>query len=326
MASRPIVSSRPIESVGFLLVPAFSLMSYAAAIEPLRAANTIAGKALYRWHHVTPNDEAATASNGAAFFPDSKVNEPLPEFDLLLVCAGGNPASFKDERIFKWLRRLARHGVKMGGVSGGPYILARAGLLYGRRCTIHWEHAPAFQEAFPELELTRSLFELDGDRMTCSGGVAGLDMMVALITHDHGYALGAAVGDWFLHTHLREGSGPQRMDLKARLGIADAPLLNALKAMEANLESPLTRTQLADIACISLRQLERKFQRQLGRGVHEHYLRLRLMYARQLLKQSALSVLQVGIAAGFGSPSQFSRTFKRVMGVSPKLFKINLES
>jgi hypothetical protein len=116
---------------------------------------------------------------------------------------------------------------------------------------VHWDYMPAFQESFPDVELTRSLFVIDGDRITCSGGVAGLDMMMALITRDHGHALAAAVSDWFLHSHVREGGGPQRMDLRFRLGVGDEKLLAALKAMEANIESPLSRAELAKLAGIS---------------------------------------------------------------------------
>ncbi len=173
-------------------------------------------------------------------------------------------------------------GVAIGGISGGPYVLARAGLLDGRRATLHWEHAPAFREAFPDVEVVPSLFEIDGDRITCSGGVSALDMMVALIARDHGRELAASVGDWFLHTHIREGMGPQRMDLRYRLGVTDEKLLGVLRAMEANLETPLPRAALARAAGVSLRQLERLFRHHLGRGIHAHYRCLRLDRARQL--------------------------------------------
>jgi len=308
----------PIRSVGFLLVPGFALMSYASAVEPLRAANRLSGKSLYRWWHATPGDKPAVSSCGAAILPDFTLGSAAGDLDLLLVCAGGNPATFNDRRTFTWLRRLARQGVAIGGVSAGPFILARAGLLARRRCTVHWEHVPAFEEAFPEVELTRSLFELDGDRITCSGGVAGLDMMTALIARDHSYELGAAVSEWFLHTHVREGGGPQRMDLRFRLGISDEKLLAALKAMEANLETPLDREQLAALTGVSLRQLERSFRDRLGRGIHQHYLALRLTRARQLLRETSLSVLEIAMASGFGSASQFSRAFRRVFGSSPR--------
>lgn len=307
----------PISTVGFLLIPGFALMSYASAIEPLRAANQLSGRELYSWWIASPQDEPALASNGAAVLPNFPFgsDESLP--DVMLVCAGGNPASFHDKATFSWLRRAARKGVTIGGVSGGPFILARAGLLDGRRCTLHWGHMPAFEEAFPDIELTRSLFEFDDRRITCSGGVAALDMMVAIISRDHGRELGAAVSDWFLHTHVREGIGPQRMDIRFRLGVADDRMLAVLRMMEANLETPVPREKLAETAGVSLRQLERAFQGQLGRGVHKHYLVLRLARARQLLQESSLPILDVAVATGFGSASHFSRAFRQIYGQAP---------
>lgn len=316
--AEPIAESpRPIATVGFILVPGFALMSYASAVEPLRAANQLAGRTLYRWWHAAPANAPAIASNGAAVLPDFTFGADAP-VDLVLVCAGGNPATFDDRRTFAWLRRLARRGATIGGISGGPFIIARSGLLAGRRCTLHWEHFPAFEEAFPDVALTRSLFEIDRDRITCSGGIAGLDMMVALIARDHGHELATAVSDWFLHTHVREGVGPQRMDLRFRLGVGDDKLLTVLKTMEANLEAPLSRERLAEVAGISLRQLERSFRKHLRRGLHQHYLALRLGRARQLLRETSLPILEIAVATGFVSASQFARAFRRLFRCTPR--------
>jgi transcriptional regulator GlxA family with amidase domain len=306
-----------VSRVGFLLVPEFALMSYASAVEPMRAANQISGKELYSWWNATPGNAPATTSNGVAVLPDFTFGEDAEGLDLMLVCAGGNPAAYRDQATFAWLRRLARQGVTLGGISGGPFLLAKAGLLEGRRCTLHWEHIPAFEEIFPTIELTRSLFEFDNQRITCSGGIAALDMMVALIARDHGHELAAAVSDWFLHTHVREGIGPQRMDLRFRLDVADEKVLLVLHAMEANLDAPLTRGELAEVAELSLRQLERAFRTHLGRGVHEHYLALRLGRARQLLRESSLPILDVAVATGFESASHFSTVFRTTFGVPP---------
>ena len=311
----------PPTTVGFLLVPGFALMSYAAAVEPLRAANLIAGRELYRWWHAAPGMGPVAASNGIAVIPDVRPGD-AGEADMVFVCAGGNPATFDDRSTFAWLRRLARRGVVIGGISGGPYVLARAGLLDGRRATLHWEHAPSFREAFPDVEVVPSLFVVDGERITCSGGVAALDMMVALIARDHGHALATSVGDWFLLTHVREGMGPQRMDLRARLGIADEKLLAVLREMEASLETPTPRAALARSAGMSLRQLERRFRRHLGRGMQEHYRSLRLDRARLLLRESAMPVLDVALATGFASASQFSRAYRRAFGESPTETKV----
>jgi transcriptional regulator GlxA family with amidase domain len=304
------------KTVGFLLIPDFALMSYAAALEPLRAANLISGRTLYRWWHAAPKGEPVTASNGVAIIPDIGIGTER-NADMLFVCAGGNPATFDDQSVFAWLRRLARRGVTIGGISGGPYILARAGLLDEHRATLHWEHQPAFSEDFPDIEITPSLFEIDGNRITCSGGISALDMMVALIERDHGRELAAAVGDWFLHTHIREGFGPQRMDLRFRLGVTDEKLLRVLRQMETNIETPQSRTELARLAGVSVRQLERLFRRHLGRGLHQHYRSRRLERARQLLRETTLPILDVAVATGFGSSSQFARAYGRAFGESP---------
>jgi AraC family carnitine catabolism transcriptional activator len=300
-------------SVGFLLIPGFALMSYASAIEPLRAANVLSGKELYRWWHLTPDDKPVAASNGVTVLPDFPKGEAAAP-DLLFVCAGGNPAIYGNRKVFDWLRRMARHGVTLGGISGGPYILAKAGLLSGRRCTLHWEHIPSLKETFPEVNVTRSLFEIDRDRITCSGGIAALDMMIALIAEAHGHDLGMSISEWFLHTELREGPFPQRMDLRFRHGVGDDKLLRAMKAMEDNLERPLPRAHLAKASGVSLRQLERLFRRHLNRSLHQHYLTLRLTKAHKLLRETSLSVMDVAVATGFASGSQFSRVYRRVFG------------
>jgi transcriptional regulator GlxA family with amidase domain len=303
--------------VGVLLLPDFSLLSYACAIEPLRAANRLSGRTLYAWRHISVDGAPVAASNGVEIRPDHGLDD-APPLHLLLVCAGGNPALFRDKRVLSRLRGLARRGVRLGGVSGGPYPLARAGLLDGRRATIHWEHFPAFVEDFPDVHATRSLFVIDGDRLTCSGGAAALDMMHALIEQEHGHELAAAVSDWFLQTQVRSGSGPQRMTLRERFDVSNPRLLRALEYMEAHLQEPASRTRLARQAGVSVRQLERLFADQLGSTIRAHYLRTRLDRARILLRQTTLPVIAVAAETGFATPSHFSRAYRSAFGRSPR--------
>ncbi len=303
--------------VGFLLIPDFALLPYASSIEPLRAANILSGRELYRWSHVSIDGSPAKASNGVAIAADAAAGAEL-RLDYLLVCAGGNPALFQHPPTFSWLRQQARRGVRIGGVSGGPYVLARANVLTGYRFTIHWEHAEAFLEEYPDLDLRRSLYEIDRDRLTCSGGTAPLDMMHALIAREHGSGLALAVSEWFLQTQVREGTDPQRMKLRARLGIAHEPLLRVIGRMEQTLENPEPREALARLADISLRQLERLFRQHLGRSLGEHYLALRLDRGRDLLRQTSLSVLEIALACGFASASHFSRRYSARFGHPPR--------
>ena len=303
--------------IGFLLIPGFSLIAYSCAMEPYRAANTLSGRRLYAWKHVSPDGRPVTASNGVAILPDQGLERPL-DVDDLFVCAGGNPAAFRDAATLAWLRGQAARGLRIGGVSGGPYILARAGLLGRRRCTVHWEHMPALREDFPTLQLTGALFEIDRDRCTCAGGVAAMDLMVALIGQLHGRALAAAVAEWFLHPRGREGAEAQRMPPRERYGISHPGLLAVLDAMAGSLEEPLTREALARRGGVSLRQLERLFRTHLGRTVGEHYRDLRLDRARLLLRQGPLSVLETAMACGFVSAAHFSRAYRARFGLPPR--------
>lgn len=308
--------TRP-RDVGLLLIPGFALMSYASALEPLRAANRLAGSELYRWHHLSPDGRPAVASSGTAIEVAGEL-AGVTDLDLILVCAGGNPALFDDAATFGWLRAMARKGCDIGGISGGPYILARAGLLDGCRATVHWEHAPAFAETFPQVRLVPSLYQIDGKRLTCAGGVAALDMMHRLIGEQHGYELARAVGDWFLQAHVRPGSGGQRLGLRERLGIDNPRLEGVVGLMERRLEEPVGRTELAARAGISIRQLDRLFQEHLGTSVERFYLGLRLERARDLLRQTNLPVVEVAIATGFQSASHFTHAYRRRFATAPR--------
>ena len=303
--------------VGFLLIDGFALLPYASVVEPLRAANRLSGRRLYRWSHVSPDGAPVMASCDVRFAVQGGPGADS-SFDLLLVCAGGNPAQFDHAPTFAWLRQLARRGVVIGGVSGGPYLLARAQLLAGYRVTIHWDHAAALLEDYPDLDLKRSLYEIDRDRLTCAGGIAPLDMMHALIAQAHGPDLAMAVSEWFLQTQVREGAGPQRMPLRARLGITHEPLLRVIGRMEAAIEQPLPLDELARGAGVSPRQFERLFRQHLGCSPGAHYLALRLEHGRKLLRQTSLSVMETALACGFMSASHFSRCYRRRFGQPPR--------
>lgn len=303
--------------IGVLLIPGFALLTYACAVEPYRAANVLAGRTLYRWIHVSPDGGPVPASNGVTVIPDQGLDRPLAVDDLF-VCAGGNPTAFDDRAALAWLRRQARRGIRIGGLSGGPLMLARAGLLRDRRCTIHWEYRPALVEAFPELDVTSSLFEIDRDRCTASGGTATLDLMLALIAARHGRALAAAAGEWFLHTQLRLPGAQQRSALRHRYDVSSPAVLRALERMEASIEEPLAREALARAARVSVRQLERLFAAQLGRTIRTQYRALRLDRARALLQETTMPVLQVAMATGFVSAAHFARAYRAQFGHPPR--------
>ena len=291
--------ARPVEAppfyVCYLLIPDFPLMTYAAAVEPLRSANRLTGRTLYQWSVVTPSGEPTKSSSGMTVVPDLGV-ERIGRPNLVLVCAGTGVEHYRHQRTYAALRALARSGCMIGGISAGAYVLARAGLLSGYRCTIHWEQSASFAEEFPDVRVVRTRFELDRNRLTCAGGVASLDLALALIAGHHGPKLAAAVSDSLLHTEIRDRDSPQRMDPRGRFGVSDQRLLDLLVGMEANVEEPLTRTQLAQQAGVSVRQLDRLFKRHLGCSPSVQYARLRLQRARHMLQQTTHSVSEIAAA------------------------------
>jgi transcriptional regulator GlxA family with amidase domain len=311
-----VLAAEPV-SIGMLLIDGFSLMSYASIIEPFRAANDLAGRTLYVWTHVSPAGGTVRASNGASLVAERHIGE-VAEFDLLFVFAAGDPAVIEDRALFAWLRRLATAGVRIAGISGGPYVLARAGLLDGYSATIHWEHQVAFAERFPAVALDAGLYVIDRRRLTCAGGTAGLDLAIELIEREHGHALAARVGEWFIRTEHRSADRPQRPGLRERHGLRDDRLLKVIAHMEASVEEPAPREALARLAGLSVRQLERLFRGQLDRGVHDVYRAIRLDQARELLRKTNLPITQIALACGFQGSSHFSATFRQAFGVAPR--------
>ncbi|MGC1305013.1 MAG: GlxA family transcriptional regulator [Caulobacteraceae bacterium] len=308
--------------VAFLLISGFAMISYASAIEAVRAANSVARRELYSWHNVTCDGAPAVASNGVEIGPECSVRSS-DKFDLVFVISSDEALAFRDPTTLRWLRQQGAAGAVIGGIGGGAFLLARAGLLNGYRLTVHWVYAPTFSEEFPEADLRRSLYEIDRNRITCGGGISSLDMMHALLRREHGEALALGVSEWFLHTDIREGQKPQRLSFQARLGVCHPGLIRALEAMENALEEPLDRTDLAAIAGVSERHLDRLFLSQIGTALSVYYLAQRLERARQLVQQSSLSLLEVAMACGFNRASTFSKSYRRTFNVAPSTDRSN---
>jgi len=304
-----------VDAIAFFLVPGFSMLAYVTAIESLRAANQISGRHLYDWHHFSPDGGVVSASNGVEI--RCEPISPDQVFDYVFVCASDESAGFRDPPSLAWLRNQAARGARIGGIGGGAFLLARAGLLQKRRVTLHWAYASAFREEFPDVDVHRSLYEIDGPIMTSGGGMSPLDMMHAVIRDKHGEQLAVGVSDWFLHTDIREGQKAQRLSFQARLGVNHPGLIKALESMEAALEDPLPRSTLARIAGVSERQLDRLFVSQVGFGLSVYYLKLRLERARQLVLQSPLPLTEIGVACGFKSASTFSKSYRAAFNTPP---------
>ncbi len=300
----------------FVLLDQFSLLSFASAIESLRIANRMSGKELYKWLLVSENGETVNCSANTMFQVDCGFDE-MKRDDTVLVCAGVDVQAASSKKVLNWLRREARRGAKMGGLCTGAYTLAKAGLLDGKRATIHWENQDSFLEEFEDVELTKSVFVADGARYSTAGGTSSIDLMLKLIADDHGEGLGNAVADQLIYSSIRTDQDTQRLSIPTRIGVRHPKLSAVIKMMEENIEEPISPSILSQDVGMSTRQLERLFRRYLNRSPKRYYMELRLQKARNLLMQTDMSVINVALACGFASPSHFSKCYRSHYSTTP---------
>ncbi|MBY4675383.1 GlxA family transcriptional regulator [Marinobacterium sp. CAU 1594] len=280
-------------------------------------ANWVTGEEWYETVLISHDGEAVASSFGVQTLVDCALAD-IPPLDAVFVCGASPIARTGNEAVIGWLRRQGDGRMALGGIGTGSYLLACAGLLHNYRATIHWWDLASLREEFPGTQVTNNLFEIDGNRYTCSGGTAAMDMMLFLIGQQHGMDLAAKISEQFVCERMRSGDDQQRIPLKARIGASQPKLIEAVTLMEANIEEPLSTDDLAYHVGVSRRQLERLFKKHLQTVPSKHYLELRLEHARQLLRQSDKPVLQVGLACGFSSASYFSTAYRNHYGITPR--------
>lgn len=300
-------------SIGFLLLPGFSMLALFSALEPLRLANQLLGHRHHGWRIYTPDGSPAQASCGMTVPADARAAAASCQDDpsCLIVISGFDPWPQPDRRLKNWLRGLDRRGASLGAVDTGAFLLASADLLGNVRTVVHWESAGALLEMFPELTLSENFYEVQGRRFLCAGGAAVLDMMIALLERTHGAALAAGVADRLMH--VRGGRRNHRMFPASAdpTPVSDPDVLRAIEIMESRIE---TVSSISEIACatnVSKRTLERKFRRLLNQTPTQAYLQCRLEHAQRLLRNTDLKIREVALASGFASMSYFCRAYKR---------------
>ena len=305
-----------VATYAFALADGFSMMSLSAAIEPLRAANRHVGREAFRWRLYGLGGRPVSASSGIEIAVDGPLDR-IGDADCLFVCTGMVPEPDPSRSWHAAMRSANRRGIALGALSTGAFLLARAGLLDGYRCTIHWEALPAFQAAFPGIACTQSVYEIDRNRYTCSGGVAAMDMMLHIVAGRLGTAAAAAVANQLHLARIRSPDDDQRTGALENLDSRPAALARAVTLMRENLDSPLPVSAIAIRTGVSVRQLERLFIRHLHWSPARFYIRLRLERARELLLHGNMPILDVALAAGFTSGSYFAEVYRAVYGYNP---------
>lgn len=300
----------------FVLLDQFTMMCFASALESLRLANRVAGTTLYEWRIIGEGGETATCSNGCVFQLSGDL-DVLDREDVVMLCGGINVQAATTKRMLNWVRREARRGVTVAGLCTAGYTMAKAGLLDGKRATIHWENQDSFLEEFEDVELTKSIFVIDGNRMTTAGGTASIDLMLKIIATDHGEAMANEIADTLIYSSIRTAQDTQRLSVPTRIGVRHPKLSRVIQIMETNIEEPISPAVLAKDVGMSTRQLERLFRRYLTRSPKRYYMELRLQKARNLLMQTDMTVINVALACGFASPSHFSKCYRSHYQTTP---------
>lgn len=290
-----------------------------SAVEPLRMANRISGQSFYSWRTIGETGEDVIASDGLSVNAEYSIDDVdvFGDLDIIIVCGGRRIDRNTTEPVLRWLKTANKHGIALGSICTGSYLLARAGLLDGYRCSVHWENIASLTDQFPNVAVSRSVYTIDGNRYTCSGGTAPVDMMLYLVRNQLGANTSAGVAEQFVYERVRHSSDRQRVPLRHTVGNQSEKLIVAVELMEANIREPITQTELADYVGLSRRQLQRLFQRYLMCSPSRHYLQIRLARARELLQQTNLPLVDITSRTGFVSSSHFSKSYKELFGYSP---------
>ncbi len=292
-----------------------------SALEPLRMANRICRSKNYTWTTISETGEPVTASDGLSINVDRGITDDkmLDELDAIIVCGGSRIEEYTTEPVLRWLRTVSRKGIGLGSTCTGSYVLAAAGLLDHYRCSVHWENMASLADMFPKVHVSRSVYTIDRDRYTCSGGTSPVDMMLHFIRKQFSAEVSAGVAEQFIYDRIRRSNDQQRIPLKHEVGNQSEKLVATVELMETNVREPIAQAELAAYAGVSIRQLQRLFQRYLDRTPSRYYLQVRLMRARELLQQTRMSVVEISTLTGFVSSSHFSKSFKEFYGHSPSI-------
>ncbi len=299
-------------SFRFLLFDGFSNMVLASALEPLRAVRNLVQGPNIGWHICTPENTIARSSSNIQIQPDCAIDSP-DAFDYLVVIAGYDMRGHVSVRNRALLCQLAGRARFVVGLDTGAWLLAAAGLLDGMAATIHWQEFADFAETFPHVTVSRDRFVLADKYITSGGASTVLDLMLHVLGQNFGAAMAFDAANLFVYDAERQHGGNRGANsLKHR---ADVPGFRAaIDVMMDNIENPVSLDFIAGQASLSLRSLDRLFQRELSMSPGKYYQLLRLGRARDLATQTGLSVAQIALQTGFSSPATLSRAFRAQYG------------
>lgn len=299
-----------------LVLPETNLILVASVIEPLRAANRITGRELYRWKLFSPDGRPIETKAGIPI-PVSAPFRPARETDPLFVLSSYSWKKSTTRELKFLLSQTARHRSLIAGIEAGSFVLADTSLLDGFSATTHWEDFEDFSAAYPQVNMIRERFVIDGKRITTGGSLPTLDLMLELIRRAHGYSLALEVSRLFIYEQERTRGDLLQMPAIGNMRIIDSRVQAAIRLMEETVEAPLPLSRLARRAGVSSRHLQDIFRGTMGVAPREHYLALRLNAARRKVIETRATFADIAAATGFNSASAFSRCYRAHYRESP---------
>jgi len=315
-----IVSDQPPQVFVIVLVPSFSMLAFANTVEPLRIANQLTGKQLYRWEVRSDDGLPVVSANGLSISSDGGLTE-VPANAVVLACVGNYAEKNVSGELAGFLREKWRKGHRVGGICTGAYALAKAGILKGHAFTLHWESIKPFCEDHPGLVPSDSIYVMDRRILSCGGGAASTDMMLALIRDSFGDKLARGVADMCLYASLRSSDQRQKTPASTLYGTRNQVLIKIIDYIETHLAEAIDMEEVAALHSVSRRQVERLFATHVGIPPNRFINNIRLDHGRSLLADTSMKVTDVAFAAGFTSANHFARLFRQRFGVSPHRFK-----
>jgi AraC family carnitine catabolism transcriptional activator len=308
-----------VRKLAMLLLPEFSNFGLAAVTEPLFVANWLAQQPLFEWRSVSVDGKPVRASNGLPVTVDGDLALAQGCASVFVLASFEPAKTARNRAVVRWLKRMARAGVELGGIENGSLALAEAGLLEHHPAAIHWDNLAGFEELFPRIRVAQSRYSFSRNRVTCAGAAAILDMMIAWIGQYADAGLASEVARHLLLSTRRDVEPQQVSTSRRSMPTSDVVVSRARAIMQAHVDDPLSCAVLAQQLDISLRQLERRFKQLLGRTLHGEYMLVRVEKAHQYLQQTGLSVTEVAALTGFSSVEYFSKVYRRVFGVLPSV-------
>lgn len=298
--------------VDLVLLHEFHLYDLSALTEVFRMANEAQQNATFSWHVVGLSREAVCSSLGCSVTPTHSLND-VTRGRNVLVLGGAAASQVPATELVRWVRGQFRQGAIVGCIGSACHVLALAGLLANRRCSVHWEDLGVLRELYPDVSPHQRLFDIDGRVISCSGGRGSIDLALTLVSRMCGEVVGRRIADRLNCDRMRDHFEQQH----GTLGIRNERVCRTIALMNANIEQPVPPDELARLEGVSLRQLQRLFRTYALTSLAQCYLTQRLTKARRLLEDTDMSVSEIALATGFETPSHFAQRYRAKFQCTP---------